>query len=125
MADNTSRNRLGYISADGVLVPSGESLLSVENPATGETIAEAHQVTADELDRIITQAQVVYYSTWRHETPEVRGRMLAAWADAALCIPVEQVRDASQVLGDLTILSGSDSCKHRVASAGRSSQVGG
>jgi acyl-CoA reductase-like NAD-dependent aldehyde dehydrogenase len=73
---------VGYISADGVVVPPGESMLPVENPATGETIAEAHEVTAGELDRIVTQAQAVHHSTWRHEAPEVRGQMLAAWADA-------------------------------------------
>jgi acyl-CoA reductase-like NAD-dependent aldehyde dehydrogenase len=56
--------------------------MPIENPATGETIAELHEVTADELDAIITQAEWVFDSTWRRTAPDVRGKLLAAWANA-------------------------------------------
>ncbi|WP_190814799.1 aldehyde dehydrogenase family protein [Saccharopolyspora pogona] len=83
-APNPARTRpaLGYISADGIEDRPDGHVMPVENPATGETIAELHEVTADELDGIVTRAQQVYESTWRRTAPEVRGRLLAAWADA-------------------------------------------
>ena len=75
------RTRLGYISADGVVAASGDNLLPVFNPATGEVIAEVQEVGAAELDDIITRAQTVYRTVWRQTFPADRGRMLAAWAD--------------------------------------------
>lgn len=81
---NPARTRpaLGYISADGIADRPSGHVLPVMNPANGETIAELHEVTADELNGIVSQAHQVYESTWRHTAPEARGRMLGAWADA-------------------------------------------
>lgn len=111
MADD-ARTQLGYISADGVVTPTGGTLLPVENPATGETIAEVHEVTADELDRIVAQAHAVQSATWRHTPPDVRGRTLGAWADLIVAHRAElaevEVSDVGhlrrEALGDL------DSC---------------
>jgi acyl-CoA reductase-like NAD-dependent aldehyde dehydrogenase len=109
MADDAVHARLGHISADGVVVPSGGEMLAVENPATGETIAEAHEITADELDTVVTTAHAVFVSTWRHTPPETRGRMLSAWADAITAQRAElgelEVSDVGhlrrEALGDL------------------------
>jgi acyl-CoA reductase-like NAD-dependent aldehyde dehydrogenase len=73
---------LGYISAAGVVTPSNGNLLPVENPATGEVIAEVAEVTAEELDAIVTQAHAVFEATWRKTSPTARGKLLAGWAAA-------------------------------------------
>ncbi|MGW2650779.1 aldehyde dehydrogenase family protein [Streptomyces sp. NPDC001393] len=84
-------------------------MLPIENPATGETIAEAHEVSAAELDDIVAQAHTVFASTWRHLAPEERGRLLGAWADRIVAhrgeLAAIEVMDVghlrSEVLGDI------------------------
>jgi len=83
MSDESSFGRLGLISARGVATPSRTSnLLPVQNPATGEFIAEIHEASADEVDDVVEQAHDVFETVWRDIEPDRRGRMLAAWADA-------------------------------------------
>ena len=106
------RLRLGYISAAGVVTPSNGNLLPIENPATGEVIAEVSEATADELDAIITQARAVFESRWRDTSPAARGKLLGAWAAAIVARRDEladlEVADVGhlrrEALGDL------DSC---------------
>jgi acyl-CoA reductase-like NAD-dependent aldehyde dehydrogenase len=101
--------RLGYIAADGVVMPEAGQWLPVENPAHGELIAEAYEVTAGDLDDIITQAQAVLVSTWRNVLPDERGRLLRVWADLVLAHRDEiadiEVADVghlrSEALGDI------------------------
>jgi acyl-CoA reductase-like NAD-dependent aldehyde dehydrogenase len=74
--------RLGVISTRGSVIPDHAELFPIENPATGEIIAEAHEVSADEVDEIVRDAHRVFASTWRRTAPDERGRLLGAWADA-------------------------------------------
>ncbi len=75
------RSKVGYISDEGVVSVGGGHIMSVENPSTGRQIAEVHEVTAQELDAVVQGAQKAYESSWRHTAPELRGKLLAAWAD--------------------------------------------
>lgn len=74
--------RIGIISADGVTVPAGGYEMEVFNPATGRVIGTLHEANAAEVDAVVAGAKAVYETVWRRTAPEVRGRMLAAWADA-------------------------------------------
>jgi acyl-CoA reductase-like NAD-dependent aldehyde dehydrogenase len=106
---NTRWPRVGYISAGGILDGSGGELLDVANPATGEVIAQAYEITAGELDDVVRGAQTVFESTWRDTSPEVRSRMLTAWADLIVAQRTEltelEVADVGhlrrEALGDL------------------------
>lgn len=109
MADNSVMPRMGYISAEGIVIPKHRNALPIGNPATGEPIAEAHEITAAELDDIVAQAHTVFASTWRHVAPEERGRLLDGWADRIEAHRGEladiEVADVghlrSEVLGDI------------------------
>lgn len=81
MANSIIRRRVGFIGAKGVVVPDSDHYLPVLNPATGETIGEAYEVQAADLDEIVEQARSVYESTWRNTAPDVRGQLVRAWAD--------------------------------------------
>ncbi|MDT3444943.1 aldehyde dehydrogenase family protein [Pseudofrankia sp. BMG5.37] len=81
MASSTILRRVGFIGAKGAVVPRSDHYLPVLNPATGETIGEAYEVQADDLDEIVEQARTVYESTWRTTAPDVRGELVRAWAD--------------------------------------------
>ena len=82
MAAEAVRTRLTYISAEGIAPANGGDVFPVENPATGEIIAEAYEATSDDLDAIVAQAELALQSSWRHTAPDARGQMLHAWADA-------------------------------------------
>jgi acyl-CoA reductase-like NAD-dependent aldehyde dehydrogenase len=95
MTNSNVRHRVGYIGAKGPVVPSGGDYLSVVNPATGATIGEAYELQADDLDKIVSEAQAVYESTWRDTPPDVRGELIRAWAG--------QIRMHRDELADLEV----------------------
>ncbi|UZX02994.1 aldehyde dehydrogenase [Arthrobacter sp. CDRTa11] len=74
--------RVGLISAEGVSVPAGGFELEIHNPATGTVIGTLHEADAAEIDAVVAGAKAVYEKVWRGTAPEVRARMLGAWADA-------------------------------------------
>jgi acyl-CoA reductase-like NAD-dependent aldehyde dehydrogenase len=74
--------RIGIISADGVTVPAGGHEMEIINPATGKGIGTLHEAGAAEIDAVVAGAKATYDKVWRRTAPEVRGRLLAAWADA-------------------------------------------
>ena len=91
-----ARQRAGYISARGHVLPSDGEYLPLENPATGEPLGEVFEVDAATLDAIIADAR----STYQHHVaaacrPTVRGAMMLRWADL-----IEQRREQ---LADLEI----------------------
>lgn len=109
MADTAGLIRLGYIGGDGVVVPSYGEWITVVNPATGETIAQVHEISAPDLDTVIEQAHDAFVSIWRSTSPDERGRLIGRWADR-----IETHRDEladlevadvghlrSEVLGDI------------------------
>jgi len=103
--------RVGYIGSEGVVVPDHGEYLTVENPATGETIAEAYEVTAADIDAIVEGARHVYRTVWSRTAPDARGRLLRRWADLVTrdreLIADLEVRDAghlrSETLGDTDV----------------------
>ena len=90
-----TRQRAGYISARGHVLPSAGDYLPLENPATGEPLGEVLEVDAATLDEIIADARSTYEKTWRQVAPDVRGAMMFRWADL-----IEQRREE---LADLEI----------------------
>ena len=90
-----ARQRAGYISARGHVLPSTGEYLPLENPATGEPLGEVLEVDAATLDAIIADARSTYENTWRQVPPDVRGAMMFRWADL-----IEQRREQ---LADLEI----------------------
>jgi acyl-CoA reductase-like NAD-dependent aldehyde dehydrogenase len=74
--------RVGIISADGVTVPAGGYEKEILNPATGRVIGTLHEANAAEVDAVVAGAKAAYEAVWRRTAPDVRGKMLAAWADA-------------------------------------------
>jgi acyl-CoA reductase-like NAD-dependent aldehyde dehydrogenase len=90
-----ARQRAGYISARGHVLPSTGEYLPLENPATGEPLGEVLEVDAATLEAIIADARSTYEQTWRQVPPDVRGAMMFRWADL-----IEQRREQ---LADLEI----------------------
>ena len=81
MVIDSDLRRVGYVSAQGPVVPSDGEFLPLENPATGRSIGEAFEIDAATLDEIIGEAVSTYRTTWRRVAPDQRGAMLARWAD--------------------------------------------
>ena len=54
MGSITELVRLGYIGARGCVIPEGGNWLPVENPATGNVIGEAYEMSAAELDELVS-----------------------------------------------------------------------
>lgn len=112
MADEAIRPRLGYICAEGAVTPNDGDWFEVLNPATGEEIAEAYEVTAAEVDSVVERAHEVFKAVWRSMQLDERGRLIGRWADAISAhrdeIAALEVSDVgnlrSEVLGDI------DSC---------------
>ncbi|RNM12169.1 aldehyde dehydrogenase family protein [Nocardioides pocheonensis] len=82
MTDDSPLPRFGYLSADGHVRPNRGEWFPVYNPATGTVIASAYEVGESEIDLVVGQAQAAFADTWRYVTPEKRGQLLSAWADA-------------------------------------------
>lgn len=109
MADAAGPTRLGYIGGGGPVVPDEGDYLPVVDPATGEIHAEVLEIGPDALDAVVEQAHRAYVSTWRHTSPDERGRLLAAWADTIAAHREEladlEVADVGhlrrEVLGDI------------------------
>ncbi|MDR7161948.1 aldehyde dehydrogenase family protein, partial [Arthrobacter sp. BE255] len=74
--------RIGVISAEGVGVPVGGHEMEIFNPATGTVIGTLFEAGAAEIDAVVAGARAAYEKVWRRTAPEVRARMLTAWADA-------------------------------------------
>jgi acyl-CoA reductase-like NAD-dependent aldehyde dehydrogenase len=74
--------RVGLISAAGVVVPSGGYEMEILNPATGRLIGYLHEAGPADIDAVVAGAKAAYEKVWRRTAPEVRARMLTAWADA-------------------------------------------
>jgi acyl-CoA reductase-like NAD-dependent aldehyde dehydrogenase len=81
MSDGFAGHTVGYIGSRGEVVPRDGEFLPVENPATGEPIGRAFEVTADVLDEVVEGAAATFTCVWRRTTPDRRGAMLGAWAD--------------------------------------------
>ncbi|KQQ20763.1 aldehyde dehydrogenase [Rathayibacter sp. Leaf299] len=79
---NEAPTRIGIISARGVSVPDGGFTMEILNPATGSVIGTLHEADASEVDAVVAGAKEAYETIWRRTAPDVRGRMLAAWASA-------------------------------------------
>ena len=69
MVIDSDLRRVGYVSAQGPVVPSDGEFLPLENPATGRSIGEAFEVDAATLDEIIGEAVSTYRTTWRRVAP--------------------------------------------------------
>jgi acyl-CoA reductase-like NAD-dependent aldehyde dehydrogenase len=82
VASVKSRKEIGIISADGVSVPTNGYEMTIENPATGEVLGALREPDAADIDAVVAGAKRAYETVWRKSAPEVRGGMLAAWADA-------------------------------------------
>lgn len=73
--------RVGAIFADGVVVPSGGYEMEIENPATGETIGILREADASLIDSVVAGAKEAFVNVWKRSGPDVRAKMLSAWAD--------------------------------------------
>jgi acyl-CoA reductase-like NAD-dependent aldehyde dehydrogenase len=97
-------HRVGYIGAKGSVLPSTGEYLPVTNPATGESIGEAYEIQAADLDEIVSQAQSVFESTWRDTPPDVRGALVHAWVSQILAHRQElaelEVADVGNLLAE-------------------------
>ncbi|HEX9236422.1 MAG TPA: gamma-aminobutyraldehyde dehydrogenase [Actinomycetota bacterium] len=61
---------------------TGDGALPVVNPATGETIAEVPNGTAQDVDRAVAVARKAFEETWSDSTPGERQHALLKLADA-------------------------------------------
>jgi acyl-CoA reductase-like NAD-dependent aldehyde dehydrogenase len=95
MNELAAGRRVGYIGVNGHVVPSSGEFLAVNNPATGQAIGEAFEVTAEDLDRIVEQAQDVFDTSWRDTPPDVKGELVRAWAT--------KLREHGDELADLEV----------------------
>jgi acyl-CoA reductase-like NAD-dependent aldehyde dehydrogenase len=89
---SVQQRTVGYIGSEGVVVPDRGEHLPVENPATGEVIAHAYEVTAADVDAVVAGAAEAYRSVWRRTTPDARGTLLRRWA-ALVARDREQLAD--------------------------------
>ena len=110
MTNDSRRQRVGFLSADGHVRPErGGEWFPVYNPATGTLIADAYEVDASDVDAVVGQAKATFTGTWRRVSPEKRGQLLNAWADAIVARTDELVQLEvsevgllpSEVLGDI------------------------
>ena len=51
------------------------------NPSTEKPIVAVHEATEKDVDHAVSVARKTYETTWRHETPDKRGRLLVKLAD--------------------------------------------
>ena len=56
--------------------------MEILNPATGKVIGTLYEAGAADIDAVVAGAKTAYEKVWRWTAPEVRARMLTAWADA-------------------------------------------
>ena len=69
------------------VAPTGGKTLPIENPSTGETIAQLARGTAEDIDAAVAAARAAYKGEWGKTPAFERGRMLhearRAWCSSA------------------------------------------
>ncbi|MBA2506022.1 MAG: NAD-dependent succinate-semialdehyde dehydrogenase [Thermoleophilaceae bacterium] len=96
----------------GKWVDGQEGTLSVEDPATGETICEVADATPDQATAALTAAAEAQ-AEWRHAAPRDRGEVLrAAWArvteradELALLMTLEMGKSVAESKAEITYAS--------------------
>jgi succinate-semialdehyde dehydrogenase/glutarate-semialdehyde dehydrogenase len=73
------------------LESDGSETFAVDNPATGETIAELPRMSAEETRRAIGRAEAAL-PAWRSQLAKDRARILRRWADSMLVHEEELAR---------------------------------
>ena len=71
---------LRFINGEFVKGQDGKTFESI-NPATEKPIAAVHEATEKDVDIAVAVARKTFEGTWRHVTPEQRGRYLVKLAD--------------------------------------------
>lgn len=85
------------------------TVFTVDNPATGDTIAQVSNLSAAECDRAIGAAQTAF-KTWRARTAKDRAQLMRRWfdlitastEDLARLITVEQGKPLAEARGEVT-----------------------
>ncbi|MEV7663641.1 aldehyde dehydrogenase family protein [Paenarthrobacter sp. NPDC089316] len=76
----STTRRVGFVGAQGHVVPRQGDYIPILNPATGTIIAEAYEATKQDVDEIVASAKSTQQNIWRSTPPDVRGQLLRAWA---------------------------------------------
>src|SRR5437870_7936011 len=76
----TVRHQQMFVGGEWVDGSEGETQ-PIENPATGQVIAEVPKATAQDVDRAVRAAQRAFEETWFDSTPSERQRALLKLAD--------------------------------------------
>jgi betaine-aldehyde dehydrogenase len=87
---------------------TGDQMLPVSNPATGEVIAEVVAGTAEDIGRAVDAAQAAFEQTWFDSTPSERMQALLKLADAVDEHAEELGRLEAQNVGKVFSLTMSD-----------------
>jgi len=69
-----------FINNEWVKGVDGKTFETI-NPATEEVICSVHEATEKDVDIAVAAARKAFEGTWRKETPENRGKLLAKLAD--------------------------------------------
>ncbi len=108
LADPTLFKTLGHINGEWVGADDGRTY-SVDNPGTGEVVAQAPRMGATETNRAIAAADAAF-PTWSKTPPKTRGQILRKWADLmvanaddlALIMTTEQGKPLAEAKGEIT-----------------------
>ena len=92
ISDQSLLKTQAYVDGQWIDADSGETL-AVENPATGETIAEIAKCGTAETHRAIAAAEIAQVS-WRQKTAKERAAVLRKW----FTLMMEAQEDLAQIL---------------------------
>jgi succinate-semialdehyde dehydrogenase / glutarate-semialdehyde dehydrogenase len=107
LADPTLFKTLGYINGEWVAADDGRTY-EVDNPGTGDMVASAPRMGAEETHRAIDAAAVAFRS-WSRTPAKTRGQILRKWAellvantdDLALIMTTEQGKPLAEARGEI------------------------
>ena len=69
-----------FINNEFVKGQDGKTFESI-NPSTEKPIVAVHEATEKDVDHAVSIARKTFETTWRHVTPDLRGRLLVKLAD--------------------------------------------
>ena len=69
-----------FINNEFVKGIDGKTFESI-NPSTEKPIVAVHEATEKDVDHAVSVARKTFETTWRHTTPDQRGRLLVKLAD--------------------------------------------
>lgn len=77
---SSNKHLHSFIGNEFVKGIEGKTFESI-NPSTEKPIVAVHEATEKDVDHAVSVARKTFDSTWRHTTPDARGRLLVKLAD--------------------------------------------